>query len=130
MEGKSMPIVKLTQKHLSYNAGELVTLSDADAAKWCGDIDPRFRVAVRVPDDQLPPQLRKQAQAPMNRMVGVPDVAKGTDTGPGGTMPRAPRAHDEEKTEEEGTPAGQRPLRRDEDKEPETGTGPQRGQRR
>lgn len=47
-----MTIVQMTSKFNKYNVGERISLADHVAKQWCGESNPRFQVAVRLPDEE------------------------------------------------------------------------------
>lgn len=79
-----MPKVRMLQKYSSYNTGEIVQVEERTADKWCGENNPKFRVAVRVPEEPVQAEKKQPAKqvekAPVNKMVSVDDSGAGKDT--------------------------------------------------
>ena len=82
-----MHILRMTQKWGRYQVGERISVEDdATAARLCGDDNPRFKVAVRVPEKEA-----KQVLGPQeHKMVTVADEAKIDDEPPGRRGPGRP----------------------------------------
>ena len=82
-----MNILRMTQKYGRYQEGERICVEDdALAAKLCGDENPRFKVAVRVPEKEAKHVLEPQE----HKMVTVADEAKADDGPPGTRRPGRP----------------------------------------
>jgi hypothetical protein len=58
-------VVQMVKKYNLFNVGEKVSLPEHKAAEWCGEDNPRFKVAVRVPGYES----KSVMEAPINKMV-------------------------------------------------------------